>query len=799
VSSPPAEPVHDRGVGTHAEQVVVCTIVARNYLPSARLLAGSVLAQHPDAEVVVGVVDGPTARRDGPLRALGMDDIGLGGRAGREMAGIYSVRELSTAIKPWLLEHLLRTTDGPVLYLDPDIEVHAPIDGLAALADEHGVALTPHVLKPFPQDGLTPDDSAVLAAGIFNLGFIGVGRGAIESGFLDFWKSRLRLDAVDDPARMRFTDQRWVDFATCFPHIVVDDPGCNVAYWNIWGRALARTGGRVLVDGEPLRFFHYSGFDPRKPDVLSVHQEPRPRVLLSERPILADLCRGYAGRLLAEGYEEGLRVPYGWRRSPVGTELDLPARAAYRAALLAAAPGEEVPGPFDEDGGAAFADWLTLPSPSTVVPPYLLSLWDQYPDLRHAFPDVPHRRSSGRRLARWVATAPDGRAAAARSVVGSADDPYTASSYPQPGLNVVGYLHAEDGLGQVARSLVAAAGAIGLPHGAHSIHLTPSSQAHEPAAGGGDNCHDYDVDLVCANADQIDSTLELLPDDGRGVRSSAGVWFWETEVFPDRYHSAFDRLDEVWAPSRFIGAALERCGRLPVRNLPLPVPVPTWTTSLTRQDLGLPDGFLVLYVFSWGSVAERKNPAAAISAFTRAFAPGDGAHLVLKSVGGDTSVGDIEALRLANDRPDVHWFDGPVRAHRLKAMIEHCDCYLSLHRSEGFGLTMAEAMALGRPVVATAWSGNLEFMDENTAHLVPASLVPIPEHVPYYGGAGRWAEPDIEAAAGALRQVFEDPAGAAKLGVRARAHIERTRSPTATGIALEQLAAALRARTAVPA
>jgi glycosyltransferase involved in cell wall biosynthesis len=786
------------GDDSTATQLVVCTIVARNYLPSARLLARSVLAQHPDADVVVGVIDGPTARRDGPLRALGMDDIGLGGRAGREMAGIYSVRELSTAIKPWLLEHLLRTTGGPALYLDPDIEVYAPIDGLAELAGRHGIALTPHVLKPFPQDGRTPDDSAVLAAGIFNLGFIGVGPGAIGSGFLDFWKSRLRLEAVDDPARMRFTDQRWVDFATCFPHIVVTDPGCNVAYWNVWGRGLARVGRRVLVDGEPLRFYHYSGFDPRKPELLSLHQHPRPRVLLSERPILADLCRGYAGRLLAEGYEEGLRVPYGWRRSQVGTELDLSARAAYRAALLAAAPGDEVPGPFDEDGGAAFAERLVLPAPSTGVSPYLVALWERYPDLYYSFPDVPQRSLSGRRLADWLATAPDARAVAARSVLSTGDRPAKASSCPTPGLNVFGYLQAEDGLGQVARSLVAAASAVGLPHGAHAIRLTNSSQAHERVFCGGEDGQDYDVDIVCANADQIDTSLELLPEDDRPARRSAGVWFWETEVFPERYHSAFDRLDEVWAPSRFIAAALERCGRLPVRQLPLPVPVPSWTTSLTRRDLGLPEGFLVLYVFSWGSVAERKNPAAALTAFQRAFEPGDGAHLVLKSVGGDTSIGGIEALRLASDRTDVHFYDGPVRAHQLKAMVEHCDCYLSLHRSEGFGLTMAEAMALGRPVVATAWSGNLEFMDEDTAHLVPASLVPIPEHVPYYGGCGRWAEPDVEAAAGALRRVYEDPVGAAALGARARAHLERTRSLAATGWALEELAAALRARAVVP-
>jgi glycosyltransferase involved in cell wall biosynthesis len=127
-------------------------------------------------------------------------------------------------------------------------------------------------------------------------------------------------------------------------------------------------------------------------------------------------------------------------------------------------------------------------------------------------------------------------------------------------------------------------------------------------------------------------------------------------------------------------------------------------------------------------------------------------------------------------------------------MLDHCDCYASLHRSEGFGLTMAEAMARGKPVVATGWSGNLDFMDERTAHLVPGTVVPVPADVPVYGGSGQWAEPDLAAAAVAIRQVYDDPAGAAALGRRARTHIERTLSPMESGRALARAAERLRHR-----
>jgi glycosyltransferase involved in cell wall biosynthesis len=218
----------------------------------------------------------------------------------------------------------------------------------------------------------------------------------------------------------------------------------------------------------------------------------------------------------------------------------------------------------------------------------------------------------------------------------------------------------------------------------------------------------------------------------------------------------------------------------------MPVPVPTWRTSLTRQDLGLPEGFVVLFTFDFASVFERKNPLGLLEAYCRAFDPDDGAHLVLKSVGGDKHWQQMELLRSSIDRPDVLVMDGAVPSHHVKAMMELSDCYASLHRSEGFGLGMAEAMALGKPVVASAWSANLEFMDDDTAFLVPVDAVPIPDHVPVYGGLGRWAEPDLDAAANALRRIHDDPAGAMARGARARLHMERTRHPSVVG---ERLAA----------
>ena len=166
-----------------------------------------------------------------------------------------------------------------MLYFDPDIEIFGNVEPLADLAARRDIVVTPHHLRPLPRNGRTPTESDFLATGTYNLGFIGTGVGALHNGFLEFWRARLERDAVIDYANMMFTDQRWVDFIDCFPHEVIDDPGCNVAYWNVDQRSLARQGDVITVDGHPLVFFHFSGLDPTRPYLLSANQGARPRGL----------------------------------------------------------------------------------------------------------------------------------------------------------------------------------------------------------------------------------------------------------------------------------------------------------------------------------------------------------------------------------------------------------------------------------------------------------------------------------------------------------------------------------------
>ena len=236
--------------------------------------------------------------------------------------------------------------------------------------------------------------------------------------------------------------------------------------------------------------------------------------------------------------------------------------------------------------------------------------------------------------------------------------------------------------------------------------------------------------------------------------------------------------------SRFVADAVGAKATVPVTRVPLPVRTAAAAVP-SRAALGLPEGFAYLFVFDHNSVFERKNPLAVVEAFDRAHPEPGEASLVVKSVNGEHDPEHAATLTAAcAARPDIHLVDRHLPGREIRAMVASCDAYVSLHRSEGFGLTMAEAMAAGRPVIATGYSGNLDFMTGENAFLVPYAMADVgPGNEPYAPDA-TWAQPDVEHAAALMRGVFEDREAAAAVAARGRADIERTHSADAAGAAM---------------
>ena len=362
----------------------------------------------------------------------------------------------------------------------------------------------------------------------------------------------------------------------------------------------------------------------------------------------------------------------------------------------------------------------------------------------------------------------------------------------------MGFLEVESGLGEIARRLARALSAAEPPvamipyRGTHARREHPFDLRAPQGAL-------YDINLICLSAaDLVRFAAEEGPAFFEG-RYSIGVWFWETSVLRAEDRAATRFLDELWVASDYVRRAVASVVDIPVHVVPLPVEPPTGPFR-TRAELGLPDRFTFLLVFDYWSW-ERKNPAAVVEAFTRAFEPGEGPTLVLKSVHGrdwkPRQFAHVEAL--AAGRDDIVIRDGYVSSHERDSYIAACDCYVSLHRSEGLGLTMAEAIACGKPVVATGYSGNLEFMSAANSHLVPFRLVEVPQTWWAYEVGAEWAEPDVDAAAVLLRRVWKHPEEAQATGANARTDILERFSLDRTANVVEHRLAAARARGAVDA
>jgi hypothetical protein len=384
----------------------VCTIVASNYVPYARVLADSIFAHHPGASFTLLLIDDEeraVAADDPRIECRRLADLGIEQADIHRLAAIYDVTELATAVKPLLLRRLVDEGRQSVVYLDPDISVYAALDDVSRLAEEHGIVLTPHTMQPFPRDDFQIDGFFILAAGVYNLGFVSVGQSARP--FLDWWWQVTRRDALSDVSRNMFTDQRWIDFVpSFFEHTILKDPGYNVAYWNLHGRKLTFDGAHYLVDGVPLRFFHFSGFDAGRPDRLSSHQGDRPRIVLSDRPVLDRLCRDYAAALDRAGIRAGKDRPYGWSRAASGLVLTTRIRRLYREAVVAAERGDgvEPPDPFDERNPDGFLRWLNQPAgeASPRLSRYLWSIHRDRLDLQIQFPDI--GGADARRFEEWI-------------------------------------------------------------------------------------------------------------------------------------------------------------------------------------------------------------------------------------------------------------------------------------------------------------------------------------------------------------------------------------------------------------
>jgi glycosyltransferase involved in cell wall biosynthesis len=774
-------PASPRRAGT-LPGVEVCTIIAKNYVAHARVLARSLAEHNPGSRLWTLLIDdyhGYVDPAEEPFEVLTPAEIDC--EPFTHMALRYTVLELSTAVKPWLLRHLLDRTGKPVTYLDPDIRVYASLTRLDELAARHGVALIPHNKEPLPPDGRKPSQVDVMIAGVYNLGYVSLASRPEVDHLLEWWADRLRRDCRVDPIWGYFVDQRWFDLVPGFltDFAIVREPEYNVAYWNLHSRRLELDGDRYLVDGRPLAFFHFSGFDPERPLALSRHQD---RIDVAGDATLERLLREYADEVMAEGHAVSKRWPYSYVALGDGTEIDDTVRAfCEQFADEQERADQRAPSPFTLSGARAFHDWLGQDAPG--APPgvsrLLAGIYADRPDLQQAYPDVAGRDREG--LLWWARElGPAEVPLLARATSANGDEPAQADEraetqpalVPIPddpwGVNVVGYLRSPGERGEVVRQLVSTLDAGGIPSAPVEDRTRRLPERPVPYPVLGPDAAPYPVTVICSSAEGIAEFARQAGQQFFAARYTIGWWFDDAPV-PEGLGSL---LQELWVPTARVAEAVSAT-RLPVTVVPAPVqPSPSGPTG--RAELGLPEDAFV-YVFNYDATEglERQNPIAVIEAFRQAFKPGDGAQLLVNCIASDGRRGELDRVRAAAEgHPGVEVIEASGDRTAAPWLTALCDCYVSLHRAEPVGLAIGEAMWLGKPVIATGNSANLEFLNAENALLVDLVVAA--------GEDSSSAEPDLEHAARLMRSVFEDPAAARALGTRAAIDVRRTNSPAAT-------------------
>lgn len=625
---------------------------------------------------------------------------------------------------------------------------------------------------------------------------------------------------VDLP-RGLFVDQKWMDLVpSMFEGVkIVRNTGWNTAYWNLSHRTVTKNQDNTFsVNGVPLVFFHYSGYSIEA-QTLSKYQNRHTKT--SEGAAVEELCDIYNSCLKENGIDYFSKLPYAFSEFVDGTRIPDAARGIIRAAgdelndvdFFDTRDIENVHRLLNSPAnGTKFSPVL--------ITRLLQALWLNRADLQHAFPDYKHADSvglatwaiahaekeagfseiylknirgslaryrshqdgaktdhnkldSGNRLVRYIWDHRERIPLSWRLGLGENVAAWAVSkSYPKMagvsrstsvprefGVNLIGYMQAESGIGEAARSSFRALEASDLRYCVIDYRLGNTSRMSEAIRCTYSEDAVYSINLLHVNADQSKIANEHLGTDIISGRYNIGYWYWEMPEFPEEYDFAFDQVDEIWVATKYVKDSVSARTDKPVSLIP-PNVCPEFDSYLSRCDQQLPENdFIFLHMSDVLSMHERKNPLGVISAFCDAFSatPEAHVHLVMKISNLEKQPElreEIEILLKKEKR--VTFIEDYLCRNEVNNLLNNADCYVSLHRAEGFGLPIAEAMSLGKPVIATNWSGNVDFMNKENSFPVSYQLIKLEADIGPYPKGATWAEPNVNDAAEKMKAVFGD-------------------------------------------
>ena len=771
--------------------VVCITTVSRRR--SADRATSTFSQHHPEAAVRTLVVDDLVVENG--ARLVGSLFVA---REFARLAMLHDAPDLVAAVRPTVVRSVAAIQSGVIVVLPDDAEVFGRIDPLLTPFDAGAaVVVLRNRFAPPPPDGQLPDAVDVARRGRLDQELFALKAGDTRTDdVLEQWQSCLLRSPHIPVSRLDPLTYPWLDSLAERNGVVsITDATMPLS---------VRNADEAQRHGPPT-VVRWPAFDPNTPWILSAETGTLPRARPSNDRRLGSLACERAAALV-QGDDDG-RVG-GFAHLSNGMAVDPVLRRAYANALHRFESGnaDEPPNPFADGDAAAFVTWLST-TRDDGISPFVEAFREVHPELDHALPTT-------RDLMSWLADrgATAGIAPAFRE---SARDRRSGAAVLGPGLEISGYLGARFGMGQAARTLVRAAIQAGVPT---EITVDPRSAYHRETdaldAAEATDAPSATMRTVTPSTYVVVKNADALladPSDVRQAREAGrkvvGFWFWEVASFPDRLRPAFELVDEIWVATEFVAGAIGGAPGSPLVRL-MPYPLPNNVEAVERERLRVAfarahtiddDRFVVSFSFDYDSVADRKNPWGAVHAYRTAF-PEDGMPLddgrlpllIVKAIGAERHPTDHDRLLHAiGDRADVMLLERQFDDGLQLGLFARSDAYLSLHRGEGLGLTIAEAMSVGCPVICTGYGGNMSFCTKESAFIVRHALIEIPANTPVYAGCGQWAEPSIEHAAAFLRVVADEPTVGASKALAAShrlAELDRSRSTTVASFLTERAA-----------
>lgn len=343
------------------------------------------------------------------------------------------------------------------------------------------------------------------------------------------------------------------------------------------------------------------------------------------------------------------------------------------------------------------------------------------------------------------------------------------------GINLIGDIRAEIGLGQSMRLLAAEFAESKLPFGIYNVDMPGNIRKNDHSCDHWiTNKYPFRINVFSINQESVQHVFLRMDKKIWRNRYNIAFWLWELENFPEEHIPVIHLFDEIWTPSEFTSSSIRKVTDKPVHTLPYCVQAKEDCVKYDRKYFGLPeDQFLYLIMYDSNSTMERKNPIGSIEAFKKAYSEEDKrVGLVIKMNNPNQEQFDI-VKNCLQGYGNIYYVTEILEKVQVNSLIANVDVFISLHRAEGFGLVMAEAMILGTACVATNWSSNTEFMNPDVACMVGYHKVPVSPGNAIYSDRDEWADADTNEAAEYILKLYTDTAYYKKIVTNAELHMQK--------------------------